>query len=107
METTKRHSSGVPDSSPFATARRELWEEAGLWLEWRQRGEFHWVSRDAVPLIQGPGPHQSAFLVTQLQEGDREVDHLRRAWMTLEECAAQGLRRDHLQLLRELDGWVW
>ena len=26
------------DTSPYATARRELWEEAGVWLQWRERG---------------------------------------------------------------------
>jgi len=106
METWRK-TSNAPDSSPFATARWELWEEAGIWLQWRQSENFQWVSYpggSALPL--GPAPRQPAFVVTELHVGeddDEVVDCRRRQWMTLEECERTRLRSDHLQLLRSLD----
>ena len=106
LELVRRASSGLPDSSPFATARWELWEEAGLWLSWRARADFRWVSQNAEPLALGPGQQQSAFVVTKLQDGDLMVPHPNQAWLTLEQCGVQRLRPDHLRLLRQLDRWV-
>ena len=105
METWRK-TSNAPDSSPFATARCELWEEAGIWLQWRQRKDFQWVSPEGVALLLGPDPRQPAFVVTELHvgEGDDEVvECCRRQWMTLEACERNLLRRDHLQLLQHLD----
>ena len=102
MEKNRRKTSGAPDSSPFATARWELWEEVGLWLQWRWSEDFHWVSQRGHALPLGPGPQQSAFLVTKLQDKDGEADCRRREWLTLEECERKGLRKDHLQLLKRL-----
>ena len=40
----QRQSSGCVDASPFATARWELWEKAGVWLSWRWRHCYAWVT---------------------------------------------------------------
>ena len=106
METW-RQTSNAPDSSPFSTARWELWEEAGIWLRWRESEDFQWVSYPrGIALPMGPGPRQPAFVVTELHGGvdeDEVVACRRREWLTLEDCERKGLRDDHLQLLLWLD----
>ena len=65
-----RQTSNAPDNSPFSTARWELWEEAGIWLRWRESEEFQWVSYPGgSALTMGPDPRQSAFVVTELHGG--------------------------------------
>ena len=93
MEKVRRQTSAASDSSPFACARWELWEEVGIWLQWRESEDFQWVSQGGDALPQGPGPRQSAFVVTELQDADDDVVVCcRRAWLTLEECAEAALR---------------
>ena len=38
---TRARTLQVYDSSPFATARWELWEEIGVWVGWRAEGALH------------------------------------------------------------------
>ena len=103
MSKKSRQTSGFPDSSPFATARWEMWEEAGIWLGWRRIEEFQWMQHDGHALPLGPAKGQSAFLVTEfLDAEDYEVDCNSRHWLTLKECERRGLRSDHLRLLQRL-----
>ena len=84
---------------------RLLWflAEVGIWLDWRESEDFQWVSKRGDALPQGPGPRQSAFVVTKLQDADDDVVVCRRrVWLTLEECVRNSLRFDHLRLLRRL-----
>ena len=89
MERTWRESSLSPDTSPFSTARWELWEEAGLWLAWREFGDFWWTGEDQILTWigrdSGPGPQQSAFVLTRLQDEDEMMPHPQRSWLTLQE----------------------
>ena len=99
----RRQTSGFPDSSPFATARWEMWEEAGIWLGWRRIEEFQWMQHDGHALPLGPAKGQSAFVVTEFQDAEDYVaDCNSRHWLTLKECERMGLRPDHLQLLQRL-----
>ena len=103
MKKVRRQTSGVPDSSPFATARWELWEEAGIWLGWRRIEDFQWIRRGGHALPLGPAAGQSAFVVTELQDAeDCVADCCSRHWLTLEDCKRRSLRSDHLRLLQSL-----
>ena len=103
MEKVRRQTSGVPDSSPFATARWELWEEAGIWLGWRRIEDFQWMRRGGHALPLGPAAGQSAFVVTEFQDAEDFVaDCCSRYWLTLEDCQRRRLRSDHLRLLQRL-----
>ena len=103
MKKVRRQTSGVPDSSPFATARWELWEEAGIWLGWRRIEDFQWMRRGGHALPLGPAAGQSAFVVTEFQDAEDFVaDCCSRYWLTLEDCQRRRLRSDHLRLLQRL-----
>ena len=103
MKKVRRQTSGVPDSSPFATARWELWEEAGIWLGWRRIEDFQWMRRGGHALPLGPAAGQSAFVVTEFQDAeDCVADCCSRHWLTLEDCKRSRLRSDHLRLLQRL-----
>ena len=98
-----RLSTGCIDSSPFATGRGELWEEAGGWLAWREPGFYTWVSPTGSTLTSTPAKCQSAFLCTELCETDVVVPNWRRRdWMTLQQFAARSMRLDHVELLQRL-----
>ena len=97
QEPRRRASSGVPDSSPFATARHEMWEEAGVWLAWRPPGAYDWVTQKGAPLPWGPGPQQDAFVVTKLRTENEQAVSTHRRWINLEECGRR-LRSDHLSV---------
>ena len=97
---TQRPSTGCTDSSPFATARCELWEEAGVWLAWRPPGTYAWFSPTGEALPLGPGEGRSAFVCTDLRSEDSVVAHPSRAWMTMERFAASSTRDDHVRFLR-------
>jgi hypothetical protein len=97
QEPRRRASSGVPDSSPFATARHEMWEEVGVWLAWRPPGAYDWVTQKGAPLPWGPGPQQDAFVVTKLRTEDEQAVSTHRRWINLEECGRR-LRSDHLSV---------
>ena len=99
QELGRRASSGVLDSSPFATARHELWEEAGVWLAWRPPGAYDWVMQTTTPLPGGPGPQQDAFILTELSTEDEQAASTHRRWLNLEECGRL-LRHDHLSVAR-------
>ena len=103
MKKVRRQTSGVPDSSPFAIARWELWEEAGIWLGWRRIEDFQWMRRGGHALPLGPAAGQSAFVVTEFQDAeDCVADCCSRHWLTLEDCKRRRLRSDHLRLLQRL-----
>ena len=110
---TKRRSTGCTDSSLFATARGELWEEAGVWLAWRPAGTYEWLSPQGEALPLGPEEGRSAFVCTELRPEDTLVAHSSRAWMTLERFAASTTRKDHVLLLRCWESrtlqvtWCW
>ena len=89
------------DSGPFATARRELWEEAGVWLAWRPLGTYAWVSPRGVRLTGSPAPRENAWLVVDLLPCDiRNVHKPPPRWTTVEEFEDNSWRADHLELLR-------
>ena len=58
MRKKRRQTSGFPDSSPFATARWEMWEEAGIWLGWRRIEDFQWMQHEGHALPLGPAKGQ-------------------------------------------------
>ena len=59
------------DSSPFATARWELLEEAtGIWVGWRERGPYAWISRRGEVWPGVPCASPSAWLCTELRGDD-------------------------------------
>ena len=92
---------GDGDSSPFATARRELWEEAGVWIGWRPTGTYSWVTPEGGLLPTAPTLQQNAWLCVDLAAEDtRDVNRAPPRWMTVEEFAAYSWRTDHLELLR-------
>ena len=96
FEARLRYSSGVADSSLFATARWELWEEAGVWLSWRSR--FLWVD-PAGRRLKAP-PRGNAWVVTSAAPEDEVCeDFAARRWMTLVEFERHTSRRDHVALL--------
>ena len=103
MKKVRRQTSGFPDSSPFAIARWELWEEAGIWLGWRRIEDFQWMRRGGHALPLGPAAGQSAFVVTEFQDAeDCVADCCSRHWLTREDCKRRRLRSDHLRLLQRL-----
>ena len=79
-------SSGCIDSSPFATARWELWEECGVWLTWRQNEEFEWIYPK-----QG---HPDAFVYTRLRDNDEIKVRPNVEWMTVGEFSKASGRQD-------------
>ena len=104
MEPRPWPSTGYVDSSPFATARAELWEEAGIWLEWREWGSFAWLDRYGNVLIRGLEEGRSGWLYTRAQENDTVIHHASRTWMTLEEYRRQRMRRnEHVDLLERVE----
>ena len=91
-----RKSTECMDSSPFATARGELFEECGVWISWRKNDAFEWMNTQGVVLHDGP--RMNAFLCTMLQPDD-EVDR-QSQWMTLSEFISKSRRHDHIYLMR-------
>ena len=77
------------DKSPFATARREMHEEAGIWVGYRKVGEYFWTAN-----------HGSAFLVTEMQPGDIVYASDTREWRRISEL--EGVREDHRRLVERL-----
>ena len=103
--TEPRSSTGCVDSSPFATARGELWEEAGIWLEWREWGKFSWLGKYGNVLSHGLEEGKNGWMYTMVQDNDSMIDHAGRAWMTLEEYRLHSWRRDdHVALLERVEG---
>ena len=93
----------VYDSSPFATARWELWEETGVWVGWRAEGTYTWISTQRRVLPGGPCAHQNAWLCTELSNRDDSYDTRRPPeWMNLNEFAGLSRRDDHLRVLEAL-----
>ena len=93
----------VYDSSPFATARWELWEETGVWVGWRAEGTYTWISTWGRVLPGGPGADQNAWLCTELSNRDDSYDTRRPPeWMNLNEFAGLSRRDDHWRVLEAL-----
>ncbi len=84
----------------WATARRELHEETDVWIGWREAGEWMWVSSAGNPIVE-PRSERSAWVVTQLKEGDEQKDCSYATWFTRADCEER-LRPDHWRLLRQL-----
>ena len=102
--TDPSSSTGSVDSSPFATARGELWEEAGIWLEWREENTFAWLDKYGNVLNHGLEEGKSGWIYTRVQENDTFIYHADRIWMTLEEYRMEPLRRDdHVDLLERIE----
>ena len=93
----------VYDSSPFATARWELWEETGVWVGWRAEGTYTWISTWGRVLPGGPGANQNAWLCTELSNNDDSYDARRPPkWMNLDEFEVLSSRTDHYRVLASI-----
>ena len=92
------------DSSPFATARWELFEETGIWVGWRERGSYAWISRRGEVWPGVPCASQSAWLCTELRGDDTYCPDRTPMWMNLEEFGRLSRRDDHYRLLKALHG---
>ena len=88
------YSSGTVDRNAFQTARWELWEEAGWWINWRSCHEYFW-------LAQG----KNAWLVTMnkpcdvIDLTDKSNWRERRKWIKCNEANNWIDRDDHTRLL--------
>ena len=90
--TRPRRSTGTIDSSPFATARAEMWEEAGIWVGWRHWTMFKCLDRKGVVLQQGLDQDSSGWIYTTLQPNDIVTDHYpTRCWTTLDKYCAKDI----------------
>ena len=89
FEPWRRKSSGCADAGLFATARWELWEEAGWWLSYR----FHYWWVDNWTGRRLPGPAPSAWVVAKCSSADQSRVCSLRRWMTAKEFA--GLCKHH------------
>jgi len=98
-----RTSTGRTDSSLFATARAEFWEEAGVWLGWRDSGTFMWASPTGNHLTHGAQTGQGAYVCTQQAEHDEVQYHSQRSWMTIDEFSRRSTRDDHVRLLQRIE----
>ena len=95
----------VYDSSPFATARWELWEETGVWVGWRTEGTYTWISPQGSVLPGGPCGHQNAWLCTEMSNNDDSYDtRWPPKWMNLDELEVLSSRDDHYMVLEALQG---
>jgi hypothetical protein len=94
-----RKSSQAFDSSYFATARWELFEECNVWLAWRKEGAFQWVSKWGALLPSGSAPERG-FVCTMLQSDD-EVG-IESTWMTLRDFDLRSTRKDHKTVMSAL-----
>ena len=106
-ETTRpRRSTRCIDSSPFGTARCELWEETGVWLAWRGRFAYQWVSPDGRILLGGPSADSSAWLCTDLSLWDQWDMERTPLWFSVSDFEELSNREDHLRVLRAVDDWM-
>ena len=99
--TKPRFSTGCVDSSPFATARAELWEETNIWLGWRDWGSFHWLDAKGEVLWDGFLGNENGRLYTEIEKKDNTgIADSRVQWLSLEEYRKVPERRnDHVDLL--------
>ena len=104
--TRPRRSTGCIDSSPFGTARYELWEEAGVWLAWRGRFTYQWASSNGTILPGGPSAHSNAWLCTDLSPWDQWDMERAPLWFSVSDFEELSNREDHLRVLRAVDDWM-
>ena len=104
--TRPRRSTRCIDSSPFGTARCELWEETGVWLAWRGRFAYQWVSPDGRILPGGPSADSSAWLCTDLSPWDQWDMERTPVWCSVSDFEELSNREDHLRVLRAVDDWM-
>ena len=83
FEPWRRKSSGCTDAGLFATARWELWEEAGWWLSYRLH--YWWVDNRTGRRLPGPAP--SAWVVAQCSSADKNRACPVRRWVAAKEFA--------------------
>ena len=98
-ELERPRACGYVDTSPFATARNELWEEAGIWIGWRQRADYYWVDTKGKQLAGDPPWTTAAFLVTTFFDRDVITPHEDRKWLELHQCKPM-LRQDHRHIVQ-------
>ena len=101
--TRRRHSTRCIDSSPFGTARCELWEETGVWLAWRGRFAYQWASSHGRILPGGPSADSSAWLCTDLSPWDQWDMERTLLWFSVSDFEEWSNREDHLRVLRAVD----
>ena len=91
------------DPDHFAAARRELWEETGVWLGWRPAGTFAWVNSEGWGIAGNPAREQNAWLCVDLEASDtRDGERPPPRWMTVDEFEAFSWRSDHQRLLQRV-----
>ena len=100
-----RRSTGSIDSSPFATARAEMWEEAGIWVGWRHWTMFKCLNSRGVVLQQGLDRNTNGWIYTRLGDNDIAIDpYPARSWMTLDQyCSLDSYRPDHARVLAQVE----
>lgn len=101
-EHSIRKTTRMVDKNAWQTVRWEVFEEAGLWISWRELGTYVWMADESKPA--------NGWLVTELQPGDI-VDESHPSWAcwmtstdfhkTLKPTGQN--RGDHLRLMRKID----
>ena len=95
------------DTSPFATARRALWEEAGVWLGWRDPGTFAWVDSEGE-LLHNAEPWISSWVLADLSWDGDMCERVSHHWLALDEFLDLSNRDDHAKVLtRTMHRQLW
>ena len=82
----------------------ELWEETGIWLNWRDSKSFVWLDKYGYVLFHGLEEGMKVWMYTNLQHNDSIDVHSDHAWVTLEEYRVTPWHRnDHVRVLERIE----
>ena len=97
------------DGSAWGTARREMWEETGIWLSWRCEGEYQWINHRGYKLAGEPAAGSRGYVACCLKDDDSMDGEERHWWVSLEcyrKLDASGIARsDHLEVMDKI-AWL-
>ena len=91
--------------------RREVWEAAGVWSNWRAEGSYHWVNERGFDM---PAPlfgRDNAYLVTEISASDFEDPSCTtRRWLSEREAQELAFARsgevDHGMTDYQMVAWL-